>query len=223
MAVLAILTLLLFLFFFVLQDQASVRKIINFTRLDSGFQLEFFEEDDSDVKIAGEPHAPPDDVRAEAEELGRQKQNGNLERANKLGSLLCGEISKQDGEASFGKDLHEDNGLFLQRRILLTFAACLTIESAISSKIVQKTAINSLYNSMKIKKPSFYHDLTGSSAFSFYFLCARRQTDTEQNIGKTFAMLAGHESEPVVEEFGRALFLRFSDTIRKIIDSLHFE
>lgn len=181
------------------------------------------QEDDSDIKIAGEEKkAPVDDSLKEAEELRKQKENGNLERARRLGQLLSKDIIRLDGESSFGEDEEESCEVRMQRRLLLAFAACYGVDVFVENKMVGKVAVNSFYDTLKKSLPAFYDDLSGSGAFSFYYLSVRRGGNVEKNIGKTFAMLSGKEDDSVLSELGEALFIRFTDVIEKTIESVNF-
>lgn len=181
--------------------------------------------DDSDMKIAGKnnQNKSRDDTLDEAAELIKQKENGNVEKARKLGELLSTEIIKIDGESAFGEDKAEDCDLRMQRRLLLAFTACSCVENCISNKIIQRVIVNSFYNCIKLENEQFYEDLKGSGAFSFYYLCVRRGGDVDKCIGKTFAMLCGRENDTVIAELGTALYYRFNDVIQKAITSAEFK
>lgn len=182
-----------------------------------------FEEDDSDIKIAGqEPAKSVDDSQDEASELEQQRQNGNLEKAHALGAALSEKIISQDGESGFSQDSSEDGNTRMQRRLLLAFAAFHTVETNIKSEVLQGVAVNTFYNTLKESLPEFYEDINESGSFSFYTLCVRRGGNIESCIGHTFAMLSGREGDAVMEELGTALYLRFVDVTLKTIKSFKF-
>lgn len=178
---------------------------------------------DEDIKIAGEENknkiSDDEEALREAQELEKQKRNGNVARADSLGIKLAEEIIRMDGEAAFGEDNREDSDLRLQRRLLLAFTATHCLEKLLSNKIIQRVAVNSFYNSVKNENQRFYDDLKGSGAFSFYTLCVRKGVHVDKNIGRTFAMLCGRENDLVVTELGTALFYRYTDFIRNAVET----
>jgi hypothetical protein len=180
----------------------------------------FFEEDDSDIKIAGkEPVKKSDDALADANELEKHRKNGNLEKARLLGAALSEKIVSQDGEACFGQDVAESEGVRIQRRLLLTFVIANTVSEHIKSNVLQDVILDVFYNKLKQSLPEFYDDISQTGSFSFYTLCARRGGNIEESIADTFAKLSGKEGDPVSKELGKALYLRFYDVISNTIDS----
>lgn len=192
---------------------ASASVINFFDEADSGS-----EDDDSDIKIAGaEPVKITDDALVEATELESQRSCGNLEKAHALGASLSDKIVSEDGESTFGQDSLENNLMRMQRRILLAFAVIITVEKSIKSQVLQGVLINVFYDTLKKSLPGFYDDISQSG--SFYTLCVRRGGDVESSVGHTFAMLVGKDGDTVIEELGKALYLRFVDVTLKSIKS----
>lgn len=191
------------------------------------FQPEFIsgnDEDDSDIKIAGEQIQKPFvDTLKDANELEKQRDCGNLEKARELGAVLSDRIIDEDGECSFGSDSSEDNKTRIQRRMLLAFAACEAVETNIKSRVLQGVVLNVFYDTLKNALPEFYDDINESGSFSFYTLCARRGGDVPHSVGETFAMLGGKEGDRVMEDLGEALYIRFGDVTLKTIESFKFK
>lgn len=181
-------------------------------------------EDDSDMKIAG--REPKEDTGAavitEVNALKIQRENGNVDKANRLGAELCGKFIDKDGISAFGSDKAEPAVLTTQRRLLLAFAVDTTVENTVKNSILRDVIIKSFYDNLKMALPSFYEDLNKSGSFSFYTLCVRRGVDIEKYIGDTFAMLAGKEGDKLMAEFGKALYLEFIDVINKTVNSYNF-
>ena len=84
--------------------------------------------DDSDMKIAGDDFEPVDEtgeresVEATARQLAREKSNGNLSRARRLGAIMADEVSAIDGKTDPARETEKNHALPMQRRILLAFA-----------------------------------------------------------------------------------------------------
>lgn len=188
-----------------------------FCLMDGGY------EDDSDIKIAGEEPSEDEDraVETQVSELEIQRKNGNLEKARALGAALAQKLISHDGESSFGEDILEDAPLRKQRRLLLAFAVINTVETNINSQILQGVIINVLYDTLKTSLPEFYDDIGKSGSFSFYTLCVRRGGNVDTSIGQTFAMLADKSGDNVVEELGKALYMRFVDVTLNTIKSFN--
>ena len=181
----------------------------------------FFEEDDSDIKIAGAEttqNADDESLRA-ANELDYQRGCGNLVKGKELGTALSQELINEDGESSFGADVSEDAETRAQRRQLLAFAVVSSVETGIKSAVRQGVVLNVFYNTLRAALPEFYDDINESASFSFYTLCARRGGDVAEGVGHTFAMLVGREKDAVTEELGKALYLRFVDITQKTISA----
>lgn len=183
----------------------------------------FFEEDDSDIKIAGKPAPKTDEALAEANELEAQRSCGNLDKAHALGAELAQKVISEDGESTFGQSREEGNALRTQRRLLLAFSVISTVTECIKSSVLQGVVLKVFYDAVQKSLPDFYNDINSSGSFSFYKLCARRGGNIVNCIGSTFAMLAGKEGDAVLEEFGKALYLRFVDVTRKTIDSYNLK
>lgn len=219
------LLLVFFALFFSLMLFMIGKTSYSFSRQLSGFS--FFgagEEDDSDIKIAGEEKS--DDggehsVETEMNELEVQRRNGNLEKARLLGAALTEKIIGQDGESTFGEDIAEDAETRAQRRMLLAFAAINTVESNVKSEVLQGVIINVFYDTLKKSLPEFYNDIGESGSFSFYTLCVRRGGDVDTAIGQTFAMLANKSGSNVMAELGKALYMRFVDVTKNTIKSFN--
>lgn len=186
--------------------------------------ISFCCEDDSDMKIAGsEPKLDAEQAAEdEANDLKIQRENGNVEKANRLGAELCNKFIDKDGISAFGSDKEEPAAFTTQRRLLLAFAVDTTVENTVKNSIQRDVIIKSFYDNLKKVLPAFYDDLNKSGSFSFYTLCVRRGVDIEKYVGDTFAMLAGKEGDRLIAEFGKALYLEFINVIKNTVNSYNF-
>jgi hypothetical protein len=214
---------LVFIVFIFFSEVPFIKKIINYNRLDRAFMLCFNSEDDSDIKISGSTEIQHEDYNIlEVSDMQKQKENGNLNKARELGELLFTQIIKNDDEANFGLDIAESKDTQLQRRILLAFTVIFCADKYIKNQIVNKAIENSFFNIFRANQFELYTNLEASGAFSFYYLCVRRNEKIEQDIGHVFAMLCGKENDQIMQELGTALFLHYSDVIKKTIKSIKF-
>jgi len=182
------------------------------------------QEDDSDIKIVGAVKIDEhDEALDNADELEHHRNSGNLEKARKLGVELSSKIIDEDGDPAFGQDISENDEIRRQRRILLAFTINYAVENNIKSKILDKVVIREFCDSLQKNVPGFYQDLRESGSFSFYYLCIRRGgSSTERCVGNNFAMLAGYEGDPIMEELGESLFFHFNYIIEKTISDIGF-
>lgn len=185
-----------------------------------------FKQDDSDMKIFTTSQRTLEFAEAEkiVAELERQRQNGNLGKARRLGQTLADEIAKLGNGSVFDGLLGTDaqSKTVKQRKILLAFA----IESSIAvyspSKLIGTATLNTYYEVLSQQSPEFYESISASGAFSVYYLDLRRGIKVSRAIGKTFARLCGEEGNPVYEELGYALNCSFYDTVRDMVEKSGF-
>ncbi len=180
--------------------------------------------DDADMKIAGrekgEPKGGEEALRA-ARELEEQRRSGNVEKARALGEKLA--ESLLDGEPRFGLDQAEDDATRTQRRLLLAYAIHGTLVREIQNDVLQGVALGAFHDALGRKMPDYYKDADESGSFSFYTLCGRRGGDVGRAIGETFAKLAGHEGDEVLQNLGESLYLRFEDVTKEEIRLCRFQ
>lgn len=176
--------------------------------------------DDSDMKIAGEKFGPPkvqDDTEFTAEMIEKEKSNGNLSRARRLGAIMADEVS-----AIEGGQLTDDAAVLTQRRILLAFAVEVGLDEFLPNALLSQTAQSVFYETLSKTASAFYEDLQESGAFSFYYLCVREGRDVETNVGKTFASLCGKVNDIALTIQGKEMYLHFIDQVRYYTDSMGF-
>lgn len=179
-------------------------------------------EDDRDMKIAGddfEPVEQPGNREAddEAALLEREKENGNLSRARRLGAIMADEVSAVEGDSQTS-----DSALLTQRRILLSFAVEVGLDALLPNSLAAQTAQTVFYDTLRTTAPQFYDDLQASGAFSFYYLCVRDGRQGEDKVGETFASLCGHKGDEAYARMGRELYQRFTAQVRYFVDTLEF-
>lgn len=143
----------------------------------------------------------------------------HLDSARKLGMALAG----MTHEAERGFELNIDDGLLLQRRLLLCFAISTALEDYSESKQAARTAMNAFYDTIKRSDPEFYDDIGSTGSFSFYYLARRQAGDVVRRIGQTFAMMCGQDGDPVCQELGEALYCQYTNMVKVQIKSLEMK
>lgn len=178
-------------------------------------------QEDADIKIADgsfEPVADADSVEGEetARELQREKENGNLNRARRLGAIMADGVSAIEGDSPAG-----DGVLMTQRRILLAFAVEMGLKRYLND-LLAETAQSVFYDTLRETAPAFFEDLQESNAFSFYYLCVREGGGVEKKVGDTFAALCGLGGNEACARTGEELYGRFIEQVRHYSEVLAF-
>ena len=170
--------------------------------------------DDKDMKIVGsEGLIKPDMIE---QEHRYHKDTGNIEKARKLGKTMAKEIlAWQDITES-------DEQQCLNEQILYIFACTVAFDNFTPSRITAVTALSAFYDRLKEHSVDFYNTISGSPAFSFYYLCLRNRNDLGRCVGETFAMLcSNHEDEQLIKK-GRELYAHFLSSAQGIAKRLAF-
>ena len=181
--------------------------------------------DDSDVKIfdeKGKANENYDEIAA-IHEMTKQRNNGNSDRAKKLGRHLAGifvdepyllkELASEVGDLDYGEDI------MYQIKVLIIFTAEYSINHTLPSALLSNTAINAMHDTLKKQAAEFYDRLDDAAEYSFYYLAVRKGTDIAKDIGKSFAMLCNKSDYATL---GQNIFEVVQKEIQKIIESFKF-
>ena len=174
---------------------------------------------DEDIKIAAlGNNKPKKDAQSSVfDEYTRETAKGNTEKAKELGKALAQDVVSHID--SFPVDENESGNavMFVQRGVMMTFAAVIAMEENISSAVVHQTAENSFNAELEKLSPDIYNAVSDSGAFSFYYLAYRRGTEVIRRMGQTFAMLCSHDGDPIYQELGEAIYCWFKSFAEKEI------
>ena len=125
----------------------------------------------------------------------RNKTNGNIDKARKLGATLATIAPTNEGDGIFVnlRD-HLSQKFFVQDilyqiRVLLVFACETLLQMELPTQLLSTTAIASMYDAMEKDMPGFYSNIANGAAFTFYYLAIQKGADIPENIGEAFAML----------------------------------
>ncbi|MGI6265353.1 MAG: hypothetical protein ACOYJY_07850 [Acutalibacteraceae bacterium] len=179
---------------------------------------------DNDIKIFGAVSPAPSDSEAAAtvlRQVEREKQNGNLGKARRLGARLAEDIAGID-RLTPAHGVAENAALLTQRRILMAFAAEVGLDAFLPNNLVAQEAQNTLYNNLHLIAPAFYDELQNSGAFSFYTLCLRDSRQAERQIAETFARLCGMAGSDSYARMGAEAYTRFMAQIKQMADAMQF-
>lgn len=176
--------------------------------------------DDSDIKIApskGVGKDIADDSVGIGEDLENQKENGNIEKAKKLGVEIA---SLFDAKKYEGITQNPENNV--QARLLLAFSVFFETEAKIKNGILLKSCQYEVTSLIKSEYPELYQNMVNSPAFTMYYLCVRTEDDIANQIGKTYAKLVGDKTSVELAKEGYEIFLKFKADIDDIIDKTKF-
>ena len=186
-------------------------------------------QEDFDIKIAGEK--PSGDIiknknneyPSNSEEFQFDRTNGNIDKAKKLGAeiaeVFCSTCKK---EIETVDDPESITSLFTQRIILLSFTATVAFEKFCPSLSTANTAQNVFFEHIQKIDENIYKNSSDSGAFSFYFLAYKSYNDVERRIGQTFAMICGHDGDPIYQELGEALYCWFLGVVKDHAENYNF-
>lgn len=183
--------------------------------------------DDGDIKIfQKEKRNDSVDELALIDEINRQRGNGNMEKAKKLGRYLARVFAD---EKSLSERLKGEPGAaafpasdLLQVKILLFFAAEYCIHAKLPGASLKSTAVNVLYDSIRDDVGDFYKELAEGADYSFYYLAIRRGGSAAREIGEAFAMLCGREEDKTYISLGERLWKNVFGEVGQIIEDFDF-
>lgn len=186
--------------------------------------MRFFDED---IKIADKLPLFKFDINADNEEtkqvLEREKANGNLEKASRLGAVLAGEVwDLERMPLVLERNLADNDGVMLQIRMLYCFAVHVAADEFAKNAIISKKVLSVFNDVLKDNSPGFYAELENSGSFSFYYLEHRSQEKGVEGMGKVFAMLASKKDERAFEELGEKLYIEFVEKVKRHIEDAQF-
>lgn len=169
--------------------------------------------DDFDIKIAG--NRPSDSIKKNALSVTANDMlpKEQISSAKKLGAFVADKFSEASNAYSDAVE-DADADMFVQRILLLSFTVTAVFESALVSEAVAGIAQKSFLDTVKKKYKDIFQYTSDTGAFTFYYLAYRRGSETERRMGQTFAMLCGHDGDPIYQELGEVLFCWFSSVVK---------
>lgn len=154
----------------------------------------------------------------------RQRANGNIDKARKLGASLATIAPTNEGDGIFvnlrdhlsPKFFVQD--ILYQIRVLLVFACETLLQIELPSELLSTTAIASMYDAMEKDMPGFYSNIANGAAFTFYYLAVQKGADIPENIGEAFAMLCSVKNKDSFVLAGKTIWNIAVDVIEKEIE-----
>ena len=154
----------------------------------------------------------------------RNRANGNIDKARRLGESLATMTPTSDGDGIFVnlKD-HLSPKFFVQDilyqiRVLLVFACETILQIELPSELLSTTAISSMYHAIEEDTPGFYSNIANGAAYTFYYLAVQKGGDISENIGEAFAMLCSVKNKDSFVLAGKTVWNIAVDIIEKEIE-----
>ncbi|MCR4615169.1 MAG: hypothetical protein K5756_03375 [Clostridiales bacterium] len=179
--------------------------------------------DDRDIKIfTGSKVASPDDPELLAQDIEHHRENGNMDRAKRLGERM----SALNPDSADIRELAGYKALPLsvlyQMRILMIFTAMTTIDISLPVNILSSAATTEMTNCLLETSKNFYDNISDGGAFTFYYLILRKGVDVPRNIGIQFASLCGKDNDEYYIGLGESIYNKIYNDINKMINELGF-
>lgn len=160
--------------------------------------------DDSDMKIVGQSQPAPsweDEVQKTLNDMKNIREKGLLLQAQQVGSHMAAFVASLNAE-------QVDPSLTSHRIWLSVFAVTVACESCVHNANAARAVLNAFHDRFRELCPDAYEDSGYSISMSFYYLAVRSVGDSHNEIGRTFAMLCGDESNQQLRQMGRDTFDR---------------
>ena len=127
--------------------------------------------EDNDIKIFGAENPRADtDVADVLENMNKNRQNGNFEKARQLGIWLAGEVMN---DFAFENKVLSSADNDLRGRALMLFSAEAALNYYLPSAELSSVAVNLLNEKLIRSDSKLYDDVMESSDFSFYYVNVR--------------------------------------------------
>ena len=173
------------------------------------------EENDSDVKIfptSGRSAAPqPDDDGAD--EFVRERDNGNLEKAKRLGRLFARHLRHlwRPGDTA---------AVLLQKKILYGYVVAKVIEKRSPNSVLEQAALGEFYREIRSRSPQEYDSIQDSVAFTKYLLSEHSPGD--ERFGGVFAEQCGRKGDPELCGKGILLYYRYTAHCMAVYNQIQY-
>ena len=173
-------------------------------------------DEDEDIKIYGGGKVSGAAVPAEddgAAEFIREKENGNLQRAKQLGTVLGRRLRHLWRFGDMAQELQ-------QKKILYTFVASKIIKERCPGSLLAQAALAEFSKVVQAVSQQDYDSIQDSLAFTKYLLSQRKDVDA---VGQTFADLCGQKDDVHLKTKGIQLYYRYTSDCLKLFNQFHFQ
>ena len=145
-----------------------------------------------------------------AREYRRQQQNGNLERAHRLGETLCRLFMAMPVQGEYTA----------QQWVLLSFLVENELAQQVESPLLEQSAHSRFAEQLEQQAPELARTVHDARAFTMYTLNETRRTPRSE--GEMFAKLCGQPENEAVIALGERLAEDFSAQITAAVADADF-
>ena len=179
---------------------------------------------DGDVKIyVGKAESEASDFDGIAKDIGFHKENGNLLKAQRLGTAMADLKPDDESLGILRPDDDLTSPILYQARVLITFLCGRCARENINAPILTDTARGAMYDRLKENEHGYYTNIADGAAFSFYRLALKKPGDKAQLVGDEFAKLCGSANDVSLKELGVRIYSNSVDYLIKLIDECDFK
>ena len=145
-----------------------------------------------------------------AREYRRQQQNGNLERAHRLGENLCALFLGMPVEGEYAA----------QQWVLLSYLVENELEQQVENPLLEQSAHSRFAEGLEQQAPELARTVHDARAFTHYTLNETRRTPRSE--GEIFAKLCGKPEQEEVIALGEHLAEEFTSRITAAVSAAGF-
>lgn len=145
-----------------------------------------------------------------AREYRRQQQNGNLERAHRLGENLCALFLGMPVEGEYAA----------QQWVLLSYLVENELEQQVENPLLEQSAHSRFAEELEQQAPELARTVHDARAFTLYTLNETRRTPRSE--GGIFAKLCGKPEQEEVIALGEHLAEEFTSRITAAVSAAGF-
>ena len=145
-----------------------------------------------------------------AREYRRQQENGNLERAHRLGETLCGIFLAMPVKGEYAA----------QQWVLLSFLAENELEQQVENTLLSQSAQSRFAERLEQQSPDLARTVHDARAFTLYTLNETRRSPRSE--GEIFAKLCGQPENEEVIALGERLAEDFTGRITEAVAAAGF-
>jgi len=183
--------------------------------------------EDRDIKIFKKTTADTDteELLREAAFINRQRANGNIPKAKKVGELLAdpdlrGCFKRAVAELGIDDSVLTQNVL-IQAYLLRYFVTQTVLHLKLSVRLLSACAVNAMYDKLIETSPQLYDAVCEGSAFTLYNLCLR-EDEPARCAGEHFATLCEKEDNELLIALGEKLYCEYFDAVVDVIEDFDF-
>ena len=177
---------------------------------------------DDDIKIfhPKKKDGIASDLTSLAGIMDKHRANGNISKAGMLGEHLA-DMTPETICPDEAKKL--SNNELTQLRALMVFSAQIALHKYLPNTMLSTQSVNAMYAKIEQTSPGFFANISDGSSFSFYYLSVRKGENTEEEIGRNYAMLCDRDDNEFLIALGKEIYGKVEAKVMDLIENFCFE